>query len=377
MKRKILALVVCICLFTLAISGCASSTAAATAAATTAAATTAATTAAPAATTVAETTAAQVATDLYGSDPEVTKDKLAGKKIVYLVPSKDILYWQWVEDGVYQVAKELGVEVVSLDAQNSATKQQSNVETALSSDVAGIVLSPVSSTSSTNVLNAAAELNIPVTFAAIGPDTGVTNYAACITADDFTSGYENGLFLCNQVKKLGGGTIGVLSLPLDRTNAKNKMAGLEKACKEQGIEIAQVLQTTDLTVNVAVQQANDLITTHKDLKGIYGMYEQAGLGAVTAVESSKLQGKISIVSSDGSPESIAYIRQGKMDGIVVQEAVGQGVVATRQLFRAMLGLPVTNKDIPLPEPLVTTDNVDKAEIQDILKLVYPSSAGSY
>ena len=315
--------------------------------------------------------------DLYGSDPEVTADMLEGKKIAYLAPSKDILYWQWVEDGIEQVCEELGVELVTLDAQNSASTQQSNTETALSSDVDGIILSPVSSTSSTNVLLSAEDAGIPITFAAIGPDEGVTNYDCCVTADDYTSGYENGIFLCDRIEELGGGTIGVLSLPLDRTNAKAKMAGLEKACEEKGGEIAQGLQTTDLTVNLAAQQANDLITTNSDMKGIYGMYEQAGIGAVNAVESSNLLGEVSIVSSDGSPESIRFIREGKIDGMVVQPAVGQGVVAARQLFRVMCGLDVFAKDIPLPEPLVTTENVDDADIQELLPMVYPASAGSY
>ena len=120
--------------------------------------------------------------DLYGSDPEVTADMLEGKKIAYLAPSKDILYWQWVEDGIEQVCEELGVELVTLDAQNSASTQQSNTETALSSDVDGIILSPVSSTSSTNELLSAEDAGIPITFAAIDPDEGVTNYDCCVTA---------------------------------------------------------------------------------------------------------------------------------------------------------------------------------------------------
>lgn len=300
-----------------------------------------------------------------------------GKTIVYLAPSLDILYWQWVEAGVKQACEAAGAVCVTYVSENDAAKQLNNCNTAIVQGVDGIVLSPVSSPSCTPVLDACEEAGIPVTIAAIGPDEGVSNYACLVTADDYTSGYENGKFLCEKVLAAGGGTIGVLSLPLDRTNAQAKMAGLELACEEMGVEICQVLQTQNLTVNVAVSQANDLLTAHKDMKGIYGMYEQAGIGAVTAVEDNGLQGEIFIVSSDGSPESIAMIREGRMDGIVVQEAVGQGLVATEQLLLVINGGKVTEKDIPLPEPLVTTGNVDDPEIQEVLRLVYPESAGAY
>lgn len=300
-----------------------------------------------------------------------------GLNIVYLAPSKDIQYWQWVEDGVKQACEEAGATLVTYDAQNSASNQQNNCNTAITQEVDGIVLSPVSSPSCTPVLDAAQAAGIPVTIAAIGPDEGVENYACLVTADDYTSGYENGLFLCDKIIEAGGGSIGVLSLPLDRSNAQQKMAGLEKACEEKGIEICQVLQTQDLTVNVATQQANDLMTANPDMKGIYGMYEQAGIGAVAAVETAGAQDKYIIVSSDGSPESIANVRSEKIAGIVVQEAVGQGLVATQELIKAIKGETIEKKDIPLPEPLVTTENVDDPEIQEILKLVYPASAGAY
>lgn len=316
----------------------------------------------------------EVADDV--DDKENNSDEEA-LNIVYLAPSKDILYWQWVEAGVQQACEEAGAKLVTYDSKNSVSDQQNNANIAISSEVDGIVLSPVSSPSCTTVLNAAEEAGIPVTIAAIGPDEGVENYAVLVTADDYTSGYDNGNFLCDKIIEAGGGTIGVLSLPLDRTNAKAKMAGLEKACEEKGIEIAQVLQTQDLTVNTATQQANDLITSNPDMKGIYGMYEQAGTAAVIAVESAKLEDEITIVSSDGSPESIKHIRDGKIAGMVVQPAVGQGLVATEELIKVIKGEPIQEKNIAMPEPLVTSENIDDEDIQDLLRLVYPPSAGDY
>jgi ribose transport system substrate-binding protein len=301
---------------------------------------------------------------------------VSGQEIAYLVPSMDITYWQWVKEGVEQEAKRQGLNVTTYDATNSPAKQAENANTALTKGAKGIVLSPVSSSSAPTVLNAAERQDVPVTFAAIGPDPSVTNYASLITSDDYTSGKEAGAFLAEEVKKLGGNEVGLLALPLDRTNAKAKLKGLQESLDAAGVKLVQTIQTQGLTVREAVSEANDLLTAHPNIKGIYGMYDNAGIGAVKVLQTRGLEGKVAIVSSDGSPETIGDVRKGLIKGIVVQEAVGQGIEATKQLAAAMAGKPV-KKSIPLPEPLVTQDNIDEPKIQEILKLVYPPSAGAY
>ncbi|MFV0527530.1 MAG: substrate-binding domain-containing protein [Lachnospiraceae bacterium] len=306
-----------------------------------------------------------------------TTSKADDKTLVYLSPSMDILYWQWVEDGVKQAAGEAGYKVVTYDSGNSATEQATNAQTAITNGASGIILSPVSSTSCPAVLDACEEAGIPCAIAAIGTEDGVDNYTCFASADDETSGYDAGKYLIEKASELGSKKIGVIALPMDRTNAQNKMTGLEKAVEESGAEIMQTIQCENLTVSEAVSLVNDLLTANPDITGIYCMYEQAGTGAVTALETAGQEGKIAVVSSDGSPESIALVREGKIAGIVVQEAVGQGIVATEELIKSLNGEEVVEKIVKTPEPLVTTENIDTQEIQDILKLVYPASAGSY
>ncbi|MGL6202015.1 MAG: substrate-binding domain-containing protein [Lachnospiraceae bacterium] len=320
----------------------------------------------------------ETSSDVDGTtDDSTVQEEIGEKTLVYLSPSMDILYWQWVEDGVKQAAEEAGYKVVTYDSGNSATEQATNAQTAITNGAAGVILSPVSSTSCPTVLDACEEAGIPCTIAAIGTEEGVDNYTCFASADDETSGYDAGMYLIEKAEELGSKKIGVIALPMDRTNAQKKMAGLEKAVEETGAEIAQTIQCEDLTVSEAVSLINDLLTANPDITGIYCMYEQAGTGAVTALETAGLEGEIAIVSSDGSPESIALVREGKIAGIVVQEAVGQGLVATEELCKALNGEEIAEKIVETPEPLVTTENIDDPEIQEILELVYPASAGSY
>lgn len=370
--KKILALVLTLALCAVMLAGCGSGSASSTDVGSDSGTNTSA---ADTSTDAAEQDAEAETEDFYTDGIDVSGISADGKKIVYIAPSLDIEYWQWVEDGVRQACEEYGVEVEVYVSNNSASDQAENAETAVVQGFDAVVLSPVSSDSCANVLDVCEDADIPVTIAAIGSTTD--NYYAFISADDYTSGYDAGTYLCEQAKALGGDSIGVLALPMDRSNAKAKMAGLEKACEEQGVTIAQTIQTSDLTVSDSTDMCSDLLTANPDITGIYCMYEQAGIAAIDVVDNMGMTGKVSIVSSDGSPDSTKAIREGRLAGQVVQEAVGQGYWAAVMAFKAISGLEADAKVILTPEPLVTSENIDDPEIQKILALTYPASAGAY
>jgi ribose transport system substrate-binding protein len=138
----------------------------------------------------------------------------------------------------------------------------------------------------------------------------------------------------------------------------------------------QVLQTHGLTVREAVDQANDLLTAHPDITGIYGMYDEAGTGAAKALQTRGQVGRVGVATADGSPTTVKLLRDKIIQGLFLQEAVGQGIDATQQVYNAMTGKPTT-KTIELAEPLVTSETIDTPEAQAKLKRVYPPSAGAY
>jgi ribose transport system substrate-binding protein len=301
---------------------------------------------------------------------------LNGKTVAYLAPSLDISYWQWVYSGVKEQAKKMGLKAVSYNANNSPGDQLSNINSAISAGADMISIGPVSSTSTPPVLAAAERGKVPISFAGIGPQPGLTNYTSSVTANNFDAGVEEGDFVCTEAKKLGGNKIGMLSLPQDRENAQKYLKGAKQSFQKGGCQLVQILQTHGLTVREAVQQANDLLTAHPDIKGIYGMYDQAGIGAAKALASRNLIGKVAVATADGSPTTVDLLEKGKIQGLMLQEAVGQGIETVKQNANALQGKPI-QKAVPLKEPLVTTKNLCSAESQKVLRLTYPASAGSY
>jgi len=296
--------------------------------------------------------------------------------VAYIAPSLDISYWQWVAYGVEKKAAELGMNYVGYTSENSPDMQMNNVRTAVTRGVKAIVIGPVSSTSTPPVLRFLAQHHIPVAFAGIGPQPGLTDYTSSVTANNLETGRAEGQFVCELAKARGGNKIGMLSLPLDRENAQKYLKGARETIKAGGCDLVEIIQTHGLTVREAVTQANDLLTAHPDIKAIYGMYDEAGTGAAKALQTRGLVGKVGVAVADGSPTTIKLLHEGAIQGIFLQEAVGQGIDATQQVWNALNGKTVT-KDLPLTEPLVTSKTIDEPKIQVTLKRVYPPSAGAY
>ena len=301
----------------------------------------------------------------------------AGKQTVaYIAPSLDISYWQWVGYGVKQKAQELGMNYIELTSENSPAKQMDNVRTAITRGVSAIVMGPVSSTSTPPVLRVLKQKSMPIAFAGIGPQPGETDYTSAVTANNYETGKDEGSFVCKLAKERGSNKVGMLSLPQDRENAQKYMKGAKESFKADGCELVQVLETHGLTVSEAVSQANDLLTAHPDVKAIYGMYDEAGTGAAKALQTRGMIGKVGVATADGSPTTIKLLRDGSIQGLFLQEAVGQGIDATQQVANALNGKPTTQQ-LALKEPLVTRDTIDQPQVQAVVKRVYPPSVGKY
>lgn len=294
------------------------------------------------------------------------------KTVAYIAPSLDISYWQWVGYGVKEKATALGMDYVEYTSENSPAKQMDNARTAVTKGVSAIVIGPVSSTSTPPLLDFLASENIPVAFAGIGPQAGQTNYTSAVTANNYETGKAQGKFTCELAKERGGNQVGMLSLPQDRENAQKYLKGAKEAFADSGCDLVQMLETRGLTINEAVTQANDLLTAHPDVKAIYGMYDEAGTGAAKVLETRGLTGKVAVTVADGSPTTIDLLKKKSIQGIFFQEAVGQGIDGTQQVYNALTGGEV-KKDLALVMPLVTADKIDSPDAQKVIARVFPPS----
>ena len=110
-----------------------------------------------------------------------------------------------------------------------------------------------------------------------------------------------------------------------------------------------------------------LLKLGSELDGVFTVCEPNSTGMLEALEAAGLAGKVKFIAFDPTPQLIEGIKQGKVHGIVLQDPVRMGYLATKAMIAHLEGKPVEHR-IPTGEFIATPDNVDTPEI---VKLLHP------
>ena len=111
--------------------------------------------------------------------------------------------------------------------------------------------------------------------------------------------------------------------------------------------------------------AENILTAHSDLNGIFASAEANSIGAVQAIKSRNLSGKIKLVTFDSSELHIEAIGDGTIDVMLVQDPYKIGYEAVRSLVRKLNGeTPDVRMDLPVH--VITKPDLDRPEIHALL-----------
>jgi ribose transport system substrate-binding protein len=249
--------------------------------------------------------------------------------------------------GAQAEAKAIGLNLITVDAQNDPAKQIAGVEDLIQKKVPVILLNPTDSDAVANVVKEAAAAGIKV----ISLDRAVNGaeVSAHIASDNAAGGRMAGEFL---LEKLGG---------------KGNLVELEgiagsSAARERGQGFDSVIEGKPGVKLVAKQPANfdraqgltvveNILQGNKDIQGVFAQNDEMALGAARAIKEAGLKNVV-IVGFDATPDAKAAVKAGKLAATVQQkpELIGKMGVDTAKLL--IEGKPV-DRNIPVPLVLVT------------------------
>jgi ribose transport system substrate-binding protein len=84
----------------------------------------------------------------------------------------------------------------------------------------------------------------------------------------------------------------------------------------------------------AYAAAENILTAHPDLSGMFASSEASSLGAIRAIEARGLRGRVKLVTFDTSETHVAALRGGTIDTMLVQDARKLGHDALEALVQA-------------------------------------------
>jgi ribose transport system substrate-binding protein len=276
----------------------------------------------------------------------------AAKTIGVSLLTRAHVFYKDLEEGLKKEAAKDGYELIITAGEFDLGKQSAQIEDFIARKVDAIVLCPVDSRGVGPAVKEANEANIPVFTADIAAQEG--EVVSHIASDNVAGGRLAGQYLA---KLLGGkGNVAIIGQPTV-TSVLDRVQGFKEAIAAYpGMKIVADVNGEGVR-DKAMQVASDVLQSHPDLQGIFGINDDSALGTLDAVQQFKREG-IAIVGYDAIPPARDAILKGTaLKADVIQYPVKIGETTIREIREYFSGT-TPPKVVP-----VEVGIVDKAALE--------------
>lgn len=213
-----------------------------------------------------------------------------------------------MKDAVEEYAKELGVELVVVSADDDVTKQNNDINDMITGGIDALIVNPINAEGIAPAIEACTKAEIPV----ITVDRNINEgYTAYVGRDNEAMGKLVGEAL---VEHLGGkdkaeGKILEIQGTAGDTVMMARRDGFEAAVAEApGLEVVQSAYC-DYTRSKAVTATQDLLQSNDNIVAVYGHNDDMSLGAAQVLAEKGVEG-VAVCGVDGLMEAVMAINDG-------------------------------------------------------------------
>jgi ribose transport system substrate-binding protein len=275
-------------------------------------------------------------------------------------------FWKTVEAGAEAAGKDLDVKILwKGPAQETAYSEQINiVEDMISQRVDGIVLAPSHGDSLVPMVERAQTAGIPVTIF----DSGISTekYLSYVSTDN----RQGGVVAAKRMgEKLGGkGKVAILGVKKGSVSTDEREEGFRDTIQKEfpGITLVPIIFYGEANAAKSLAVAEDVLTSHSDLTGLFASNESSTVGAVNAIRQRNLAGKVTLVGFDATADLVRNVREGAIDSLVLQNPFRMGYEGVKTIVDKLNGRQPERR-IDTGVELLTKDNVDTPKIQQLIK----------
>lgn len=289
--------------------------------------------------------------------PACNRDK---KRVIAVIPKGNAhLFWQSVHAGAVSTSRETGIDIIwdGPASETDYTGQLKVVDAMINRRVDAIALAPIDSKAMVGVVERAAAEGIPVIIFDSGIDTD--KFVAQVATDNYHAG-EMGAE--RMAKILGAkGKVAILANMPGSASTVAREAGFEDSMKKNypGIQIVEK-QFGNAEVASSLTKAENILTGHPDLDGVFASNESSSVGFAQALRDRKT--KIKMVGFDWSPSLLDDVKNGVIDSLVVQNPFKMGQEAVQLAVDKLDGKAIQKLNALAPK-LIDRGNLDTPEVQ--------------
>jgi ribose transport system substrate-binding protein len=297
-----------------------------------------------------------------GTVPKGQKPKIA------IVSNNAADFWTICEAGAKKGAEEFGAELIfRKPAQGTADEQREIIDTLMSQKVNGLAISVNDPKNQINFLNKIASQIPLVTQDNDAPDSKRVCYIG-------TNNYQAGLAAGKLVKEAlpDGGTVAIFVGKPDPINAKERRQGvLDELAGEKNATGPKLGKYTlfdtfydDVSQDVAKEKVSTALVQLQQKPNVcfVGLWAYNPPAILSGVKDANKLGKIKIVGFDEDPATLQGVREGHIQGTIVQQPYQFGYQSVKLLTELAHGdkehVPASGiMDVPFL--IIKKDNVDK------------------
>jgi ribose transport system substrate-binding protein len=231
-------------------------------------------------------------------------------------------YWVAGQKGDAQAARELGISAhYEGPSQGQLATQVSEYETLASTGATGYFSSVIDPVSEGSIINKAVAKGLDVVAIDSPVPTADANTFVYVGTPNITAGQAAGAAMKKALPN--GGDVAILTGSLTATNSLQRIQGFKEAIAGSKIKVVST-ENDGGAAATAATNADTVISSDANLKGIYGVYSYDGPAASVAVKSKGDIGKIFVVADDNEPGTITGLRNGSVAASIIQQPFMQG-----------------------------------------------------
>ena len=239
------------------------------------------------------------------------------------------------------------------------------VENFMTRRVSGIVLAPLDSHALVAPVANAARSRIPIVII----DSGLKSdkYVSFVATDN----YKGGQLAAEKMGQLlsGAGSLIVLRYEVGSASTEEREAGFLDTIKEKfpGIKVISADQHAGATRETAYQASQNLLNRFgHEVNGIFCPNENTTVGMTKALKDiGKAGGKVKMLGFDTGAQSVADMKNGDVQGLVVQNPLRMGYLGVVTLVKHLEGEKV-EKRVDTGVQMITPENMEQPDMRELL-----------
>jgi ribose transport system substrate-binding protein len=268
-------------------------------------------------------------------------------------------FFQAMEKGVRERAKELGYGYQRHDQKSDELQMVSGCKSLVNQGVAALIVSPIKPDALGAVVEAAHKAGLPVVINDIGG--GGTPYDAIVISDNYGGGKLAGDHVVAGLGPGNGRKVAILKVEPSAAYAIRRGEGFKTVVAANGYAVASELSGHSRTEEGYAKMKN-ILAAAPDLVAVFCENDPMAVGAAQAVAEAGKTGRVMVIGFNADGVALQSIKAGTMTATVAQFPEQMGRLSAELADKLLKRQPLKfddaeRREIFAPVKLITKDNL--------------------